>query len=88
MEKLKDGIWTSGEYEGRASYEFNSKIDMVVCMNSWPNHKALSNDRYEVYQIMDDYELIPVPYDMSLLYPFLQEPPLVKKENTCPFLDI
>jgi hypothetical protein len=61
LEKLKDGYWVVGKYEGKRST--GGKKNLVVLMNSFPDSSKLSEDRYEVYTMASDKSLSYVPYE-------------------------
>ena len=62
LEKLKDGSWSSGKYEGKVSFGWNEIKNMIVCMNEFPKKTALSKDRYDVYELKSDLCLYSVPF--------------------------
>lgn len=60
LEKLKDGYWTCGKYQGKKCSVGKRRV--IVCLNSFPKKEALSKDRYEVYTFTKDFKLSYVPY--------------------------
>lgn len=50
LEKLKDGTITSTKYQPVKKYR-DEQAHIVVFMNQWPDIKALSRDRYNIYCI-------------------------------------
>jgi len=53
LEKLKDGTITSTKYQPVKKYR-DEQAHIVVFMNQWPDIKALSRDRYNIYCIDPD----------------------------------
>lgn len=50
LEKIKDGHWYAGKYEGKEVHRFVPAQVVVFC-NGYPNTDALSRDRYEIYTL-------------------------------------
>lgn len=53
IEAFKDGMWSSGKYQGK-SCNLQSKgilITVVITMNYMPDLTALSSDRYEIWRL-------------------------------------
>lgn len=61
LEKLKDGFWVNGKYEGKRVYR-EDPAQVIVMANQMPDTDKLSKDRWEIYRIREipgtlDYEL-------------------------------
>lgn len=79
LEAFKDGMWSSGKYEGKVCNHQAQGImtQVVVTMNFMPDLEALSADRYEIWlldQMCNDinsnvYDCI-VDNDMKNLYKY------------------
>lgn len=52
LETLKDGIWSSGKYEGK-QVRRKEKANVLVFANDLPKVKMLSIDRWKIYEIID-----------------------------------
>lgn len=53
VEKLKDGAWIAGKYEGKKIYR-QKDANIIVFSNSLPTYEKLSLDRWEIYQIRNN----------------------------------
>lgn len=53
LEKLKDGYWLDGKYEGEKVYR-PEPANVVVLSNEMPIVDKLSKDRWEIYELKND----------------------------------
>lgn len=53
LEKLKDGFWVNGKYEGKRVHR-EAPANVIVMANSMPDTDKLSRDRWEIYRIRNN----------------------------------
>ena len=81
LEKLQDGKWNCGKYEGVKCRSKNKK-KLVVFMNQFPDKFGLSEDRYFVLLLENLNTLTFIPYEAIPL------PGEIKKEQDLKYADL
>lgn len=63
LEKLKDGFWVNGKYEGKRVHR-EDPANVIVFANQMPDVDKLSRDRWEIYRIREVLGSNPIDYEL------------------------